>query len=122
MSDPALQEAIKAGIAAHGAWKVDLDNAVATGASHRKLDDSKRDDLCALGKWLRTLNGAQQGEEYKKVMDLHAKFHTEAAKVLEMALAGKKDQAMKALDIMGPFSMTSGNLTRAMMDWSKKAG
>lgn len=122
MANPTFQDNIKTAIAAHGVWKVDLDQAVATGASHRKVDESKRDDACTFGKWLRTVDGGHKGPEYTKVMDLHARFHQEAAHVLSLALAGKKDEARKALDILGPFASTSASLTRAMVDWSKASG
>ena len=41
-------------------------------------------------------------EHYKTVHDLHAKFHLEAAHVLELALAGHRSEAVSAMAIGGP--------------------
>jgi hypothetical protein len=50
---------------------------------------------------------------------LHRQFHLEAAKLLELAVAGKKDAAKQAMGTSGEFSKVCGSLTMALMQWSR---
>jgi hypothetical protein len=61
-------------------------------------------------------------EQYKSVHDLHARFHTEAAHVLELALAGRREDAVAAMAIGSPFGNVSSNLIIAMTAWKKTLG
>lgn len=49
-------------------------------------------------------------EERPKVVKLHAEFHTEAARILKMAVAGDATTANAAIAIGGSFSKASANL------------
>jgi hypothetical protein len=122
MAEPTFAEQIKGAIAAHSMWKGELDAAIATGKSNRDVNVVKKDDACAFGHWLHGTVDAQhkKGEDFSKVKDLHAKFHQAAASVLTLALAGRKDDAKKAMGQGTPFADTSASLTRAMMEWGKK--
>lgn len=114
-------EEIKKAIGAHGMWKVRLRSAVDTGKSEFTVDKVKADNNCDFGKWLHGLpEGEKKSLSWTKVRDLHAKFHVEAAKILESALAGKKEAAAKGLDTASEFSKLSANLTGAMMSWEKE--
>jgi hypothetical protein len=123
MADPTFSEQIKSAIAAHSMWKAELDSAIATGKSTHNPATVKKDDQCNFGKWVHDKVDIQhkQGESFSKVKDLHQKFHDAAANVLTMALAGKKDEARKAMGQGTAFGEASANLTRAMMEWNKKA-
>jgi hypothetical protein len=50
-----------------------------------------------------------------------AKFHGAAASVLQLALAGKKQDAMKAIGADSQFGKLSSELTRALMEWAQAA-
>ncbi len=101
-------------------WKVRLRSAVDTGKSEFTVDKVKVDNQCDFGKWLYSMtNDEKKSEHWIKVRDLHAKFHVEAAKILDNALAGNKDSAAKGLDPSSEFSKLSANLTSAMMSWEK---
>ncbi len=113
-------EEIKKAIGAHGMWKVRLRSAVDTGTSEFTVDKVKADNNCDFGKWLHGLSpDEKKTENWAKVRDLHAKFHVEAAKILENALTGKKDTAAKGLDTSSEFSKLSASLTSAMISWEK---
>jgi len=119
MSDPSeLNKAIKN----HSVWKVRLKDAVDTGKSEFTPSQVRDNNICAFGIWLKSLPLSEKSlEEYKNISALHAEFHATAAKVLQLALAGHKDEAHNALtDIKGDFMWTSAKLTNALMDWKAK--
>lgn len=85
------QDAIKAGIAAHGMWKQRLSDAIINGKSDWKPATVKLDNQCEFGKWLLSCSPQEKSSPYfAKIKDLHAQFHEEAGKVLDLALRGKK--------------------------------
>lgn len=121
MSKSSYIEEINAGIGAHGAWKMRLKTAVATGSSTFEPRVVRCDDQCALGKWL---YGAQidphtkLGMPYKVNKRVHAEFHQCAAQVLELALAGKADDAQALLN--GEFKERSEKVVRALSKWKRE--
>jgi len=111
---------IEKAIAAHAAWKIRLLGAIRDG----KLDVSpatiKMDNQCAFGKWLYAstippaiINSAH----YKKVKEHHAEFHKAAARVAELAVAGKKKEAEQLMRAGGEYTLVSSKLTMAMLEW-----
>ncbi len=114
-------EEIKKAIGAHGMWKTRLRGAVDTGKSEFTVDKVKTDNNCDFGKWLHGLpNDEKKTENWIKIRDLHAKFHVEAAKILDSALTGHKDVAEKGLAPTSEFTKLSANLTTAMIGWEKE--
>ncbi len=90
-----------------------------------RLSDSPSDDCrCEFGVWLhRTVETAERASSsYVLVRDLHARFHAEAAKVVDHVAGGRRDAANAALEAGSPFSEVSGELTRAMMAWKSSVG
>ena len=53
---------------------------------------------------------------------MHAQFHKAAARVAELAVAGKTREAEEMLSISSEFSALSARLTRAMMEWKDALG
>lgn len=116
-----LQEQIKTAIGNHGLWKARLASAIENQASEFSPVTVRRDDQCEFGKWLQTVAPSMNGSSsYRKCSELHSQFHGAAAKVLEMALAGKKEPAKQSMAASGEFAKTSGALTVAMMDWVRE--
>lgn len=58
---------------------------------------------------------------YTKCLGLHRQFHIVAAKVLSLALNGKKNEALHLMDLKGEFTLASASLTKAMVDWKNAA-
>ena len=109
---------INMAIGAHGQWKSRLRQAIESGYSEHAVGEICRDDCCDFGRWLHALPAEEQaGTDWKKVRELHAEFHKEAAAVLALALAGRKAEAGTALDPESSYVQTSLLLTAAMMDW-----
>jgi len=118
MSTSFYAEEITAGIGAHGAWKMKLKTAIATGSSELKPNVVRCDDQCALGKWLHSTKIDPQtklGMPYKVNKRVHAEFHECAARVLELALAGNVQDANVLLE--GEFKERSDKVVRALTKW-----
>lgn len=111
-------EEIKAGIGAHGAWKMKLKTAITTGRTELKPDVVRCDDQCALGKWLHGSSIDTQtrlGMPYKVNKRVHAEFHECAARVVEFILNGERDKATTLLE--GEFTERSEKVVRALNKW-----
>ena len=92
--------------------------AIDTGKSQWHVGDVRTDDACEFGKWLSALPLSQRLSEHcKSVRALHAEFHGLAADVLELALAGRKDEAAAAIALGSRFAAVSSKLTMAVLAW-----
>jgi hypothetical protein len=117
-----ITEALDSALAAHAKWKYRLMDAIDTGKSEWRVGDVRTDNSCNFGKWLSELPLSDRlSENYKKVKALHAEFHGLAAEVLELALAGRKDEAATAMAMRSRFATVSSNLTMAVMAWKDAA-
>jgi hypothetical protein len=115
------KEAIDAALSAHALWKKRLRDAVDTEQSEFKPDLVKKDNACQFGQWLYGLSDADKASEsYSKVKSLHADFHRVAGEILELALAGKKAEAIGKLEYGGQYGSASGALVLALNDWKAK--
>lgn len=114
-------DAINTAISGHAEWKQRLRSAIDTGKSEWSVDKVSPDNLCAFGKWLYSLPTTEQQEErWKLVRALHADFHKEAAKVLDLALRGIKEDAKTLMSFDSAYAKTSAKLTWEMMEWRKQ--
>jgi methyl-accepting chemotaxis protein len=117
-----LSDSIVKAIAAHGLWKTRLKEAIETGTSMFRVDMTKVDNMCDFGKWLYSLPPNERtSERWEKVRQLHAAFHVEAARVLDLALKGKKSEAEAALEPGNPYSATSAALVTELQAWKSQA-
>ena len=108
-------------IAAHARWKSHLRQAIGSGTSEWTPEHVRPDNLCEFGHWLLERSPAEKAtEQFRTVRDLHARFHLEASRVLELALTGHADQATAAMAIGGPFATVSSKLTAALTNWKKQ--
>ncbi|NTW41171.1 MAG: HAMP domain-containing protein [Cellulomonadaceae bacterium] len=114
------RDQITAAIAAHGAWKSRLSDAVSTGRHDFDVSVVTRDDQCAFGRWLRAT--APEGSDvahHQECRRLHAEFHSHAAKVLGMVTARETAQARMSVEPGGGFADASHRLTKAMIEWRR---
>jgi methyl-accepting chemotaxis protein len=113
-----LREEIIKAVGAHGEWKMRLKSAIANGKSEFQVSTVQKDNECPFGKWLNSVEADMKASaDFEKVRQLHAKFHTEAANVLGLALKGDKATAEKSLESGGAFTQASSELTNALMAW-----
>lgn len=116
-----IKKEIQTAIAMHSMWKARLDKCIETGEFDTPLHIVEQDDQCHLGKWLYGENipsAARTSEAYQKVRDSHAKFHQVAAKVVELALAGNKQEAYRLMSSNGEYTKATTDLVSKMMDWA----
>jgi len=107
-------------IEAHASWTARLRCAVGTGKFDVPASTVKMDNQCDFGKWLNgsDLTAAEkQTENYRAVKQLHAQFHQEAGRVIELATSGQKDAAEAAIGMGGSYSKSSTKLTEAVVRW-----
>ncbi len=111
-------ELISKAMWAHGQWKHRLRKAVDTGSSEFSVKTVCADDQCDFGKWLNGMPPERKGAaDWKNIKTLHAQFHVEAGRVLELALGGRKAEAEKALGMGSGYSKASANLIAALDAW-----
>ena len=117
-----LKEAITKGIGAHGMWKQRLLEAIKSGQSEWSPVTVCKDDQCEFGKWLYSCSAQDKASTYfERVKSLHSEFHKEAAEVLRLALAGKKQEATTAIAFDSNYGRVSSHFIREMMNWQGKA-
>lgn len=94
--------------------------AIDTGKSQWHVGDVRTDAACDFGKWLVALPLSQRLSTHcKQVRALHAEFHGMAAGVLELALAGRKEEAAAAMAFGSRFASISSDLTMAVLAWKE---
>lgn len=111
---------IQKAIAAHAKWKARLRTAVSTGTFEAAPAVVRADNRCEFGKWLYGPDFAAADKEtinYRAAVDLHAKFHQEAAKIVELATTGQKDEAERAMGLEGSYTRASSALTKELVQW-----
>jgi len=117
-----LKDAISKGIGAHGMWKQRLVSAIKTGQSEWTPSVVCQDNQCEFGKWLYACSAQEKSSQhFSEVKNLHSQFHSEAAGVLTMALANKKDEASKAIATGSKYHVISAKLTKEMMAWKSNS-
>jgi len=114
-----LADQVQQALVAHGAWKVRLAQAIETGKSESAPDAVRKDNQCALGRWLygEISPALRRQGQYEAVRRLHADFHLAAAAVLALALEGRKGDAQAAMQSGQDFSRASTQLTLALSAW-----
>jgi methyl-accepting chemotaxis protein len=116
----AKTEAIDKAIAAHGLWKARLAKTIELGKTEIPPASVLQDIQCDFGKWLygNALTPEDKGSShYKTIRDLHAEFHRTAARVTELALAGRKAEALAMMELGGVYTTVSSKLTRSLLEW-----
>ena len=106
-----LEEALKE----HNDWKVRLLLYV-NGSRQFSGDSLGASASCALGAWMRSMK-PRYGTlpEYQRVMEIHARFHTCAQDIIDLAREGKTFEARQALSEQGPFAVVNAELGREIL-------
>ncbi|TAK62036.1 MAG: hypothetical protein EPO22_07840 [Dehalococcoidia bacterium] len=119
-----LHDEIVKALAAHAEWKTRVGDAVARGTSEFTVADIAPDNLCVFGRWLygdEITADEKATAGYDEVCHLHVRFHTEAARVLELALAGKGWEAAAAMGQGSAYAQASLDLLHALAAWHERA-
>lgn len=97
-----------------------LKNAIETGQIGDQTSALRAEEHCSFGKWLHGQTIAEQDKNsvhYHQARELHAAFHEAASKSIQLAAAGKKDVALKMLEVSGELTVASAALTTCMLSW-----
>ena len=111
---------IENAIQVHCAWANRLKAAIDTGSCDLTPETARKDNACAFGKWLQGAaipDAAKSLAGYQNALAAHAEFHTNAAKVLELALAGNKSEALQHMDATSDYEISSITLTLILRGW-----
>jgi len=101
-------------IVAHTAWKKRLREIIDTGENNYDVDP----EHCEFGKLLSEyVDELSVYEQYSRVVVLHNEFHEEAAKIIQLALTGQKDEANVAIEYGKKFDNTSQDLVKNLIAW-----
>jgi hypothetical protein len=114
---------IQKAIAAHASWKARLRTAVDKGKFDAMPAIVRTDNRCEFGKWLYGPDftaAEKETQNYRTAIDLHAKFHQEAANVVDLATSGRKSEAEQAISMEGSYSKASSALTKELVQWRLK--
>lgn len=116
------QQEIDRAIDAHTRWTAQLRDAIHHCSCSTPLEVIQSDNQCEFGRWLYsdTITPTEKAApRFKIVQKLHAEFHRTAARVAELALAGRQADASKMLQENGEYNVISRKLINAMQDWKK---
>lgn len=102
-------------IDAHRQWKVKLRDAIEA-RDKVDVDTLKRDDCCALGKWIYADGQKRYGSSasFVELVSNHANFHRVAGSVAETINAQHFREAEDALAPGTPFSNATRNVVRVL--------
>ncbi len=114
----AYSKEIDEAIAAHHMWKQHFHSAITQGASIFRLAQVETDQVCDFGQWFYGLPASvQEAEQGQAIRQLHAAFHTEAARILLLALDAHVAEAAQALEPGHLYAQLSEQLISAMTQW-----
>ncbi len=116
-----LQELDKA-IGSHVLWKTRLKTAIDTGRMEAPQAALTAGHDCPFGKWLKgptIAPSTKASEHYAKVEQLHVMFHTAAAKIGALALAGEHKKAIDEITGASEFSSAHRELAASLEQWKQ---
>lgn len=99
-------------VIAHQQWKADFERAIRAGGNGFDPETVRLDDRCQLGQWLHGAGKAAMNSStaHGMLIDIHAEFHLAAARVLELARAGRIGDAAYEMDVGSQYSRWSATL------------
>jgi hypothetical protein len=106
-------EKIKDLIWAHSLWKQQLRKAIESGRSRVSIEEASNDKKCTLGQWLLS-DEAQLLPNYAELVEIHHHFHQQAAQILQLAIDGKRHEALNAMAMGSYFSKLTSQLVNAL--------
>jgi hypothetical protein len=111
---------ISAAVNAHSRWITQLRIAIEDGTSEFDPDTVEKDNRCDFGKWLYDdfPTVVDNAATYDDIRACHAAFHRTAARILQLALNGSRDEALALMDSGGEFMGYSGDLIQKLRAFS----
>jgi Chemoreceptor zinc-binding domain len=111
-------ERIDAARASHELWKARLLSVIESGSSEWSPQTVKADNQCDFGRWLYACPPEEKASpHYNVVKHLHAQFHIEAGRILDIALRGERDNAIAEMDEGRRYTEFSAALIDELLNW-----
>ncbi len=119
----AYSDEIDEALSVHGQWKQRFHLAITRGANVLELAQVQVDDACDFGHWLYGLPAALQASEPgQTIRQLHLAFHTEAARIMLLALEEHVAEARQAIEPGHLYAQLSEQLISALTRWKATIG
>jgi hypothetical protein len=114
---------VRAGIAAHVAWKKRLRAMIDGGRLEPGTDPATvaRDDVCPFGKWIHE-DAAEESDQDRvaEAVRLHAAFHRGTAGVLRAVVAHDREEALRLMGADDGYGGAAARLTDLLLDWVRE--
>jgi methyl-accepting chemotaxis protein len=111
-------ERIDAALVSHELWKARLLSVIETGSSEWSPQTVKLDNQCDFGKWLYGCAPEEKAmPRYNAIKHLHAQFHIEAGRILDIALRGNMDNAIAEMADGRRYAEFSASLMDELLKW-----
>lgn len=111
-----MKAVIQLAIDSHHAWTDGFRGSIEKRVIEAEFSVCGYDDLCSFGKWLYSLDDdIKCHPAYRRLKDLHYRFHVEAGRILKLMQGANFTEAQKQLD--GDYAKTSAQLIAALRDW-----
>lgn len=110
---------LRAALVVHQVLTARVIHTVHTATTGPDVDQTRRDDECPFGWWLfgTMSENHRTAPLYDKTIDAHARYHREAARVLELSAAGHHADARAAIRPASPLSDAANSLTVVLLHW-----
>jgi hypothetical protein len=109
---------IDAALASHELCKAWLSSVIETGRSECGPQTVKADNQCDLGRWLYAcLPQEKATQHYEVIKHLHAQFHMEVGRILDIALRGDRDNAIAQTAEGERYAEISASLVNELLNW-----
>ena len=116
-----MKEVIQLAIDSHLAWTLAFRQAIDQERVPREFSSCGYDDACSFGKWLYSLDDdIKHRPAYRRVKDLHYRFHVEAGEILRSMRAADFGDARFRLG--QDYKAASEQLLKALHDWKTAEG
>jgi CheY-like chemotaxis protein len=102
-------------ILAHSQWKRRLKKAIETGVSDLNPQEAKDYHNCSFGQWLYSKD-SKKLPHHLELLEMHRKFHEEAAMILQLALQGAKVEAMERVALGSQFNQLTAKLVNKLAE------
>lgn len=113
-----MKKIIREAADSHLAWTEQFRASIKARTISEEVATCAYDDLCGFGKWLYNLDEpVKVSPAYRRVKDMHYRFHAEAAEIVRLMKAGRFNEATAHL--AGDYAVSSANLLKALGDWQQ---
>jgi hypothetical protein len=102
-------------ILVHSQWKKRLKKAIETSTSDLTPKEAKDYHNCSFGQWLDSKD-SKKLPHHSELLEMHRKFHEEAAMILELALQGAKAEAIERIALGSQFGQLTAKLINKLVD------